>query len=113
METRPTGFKFFFANAAFKFDSLLGFARNKFTNLFGNSKRVEHDTFSRSFKTLIAESHDNRYVELLWLAGDDPMKIETMERMPIIDYWTLLNRKYAANQKMAAELQKMKSGRSR
>ena len=46
---------------------------------------------------------------MVWLAGDDPMKIETMERMPIIDYWHLLNRKYAANQKMAAELQKIKA----
>ena len=49
---------------------------------------------------------------MVWLSGDDPMKIEHLERMPIIDYWHLLNRKYAANQRMAAELQKLKSGRN-
>ena len=48
---------------------------------------------------------------MLWLSGDDPLKIETMERMPIIDYWTLLNRKYAANQKMAVEMAKLKAGK--
>jgi len=48
---------------------------------------------------------------MVWLAGDDPMKIETMERMPIIDYWHLLNRKYAAHQKMAAQMAKMKAGK--
>ena len=111
MEKRPRGVKFFFADASERLDTLLRFSRGKFTNLFGNSKRVEHDTFSRSFKTLIAESHDNRYVEMVWLAGDDPMKIEHLERMPIIDYWHLLNRKYAANQKMAAEMAKMKAGK--
>ena len=111
MEKRPGGFKFFFADASERLDSLLRFSRSKFTNLFGNSKRVEHDTFSRSFKTLIAESHDNRYVEMVWLSGDDPMKIEHFERMPIIDYWHLLNRKYQANQKMAAEIAKLKAGK--
>jgi hypothetical protein len=46
---------------------------------------------------------------LVWLANDDPVKIEHLERMPIIDYWHLLNRKYAANQKAADELAKMKA----
>ncbi len=112
METRPGGFKFFFANAAIQFDSLLRFARSKFTNLFGSGKRIEHNTYARGIKTLIAEGHDNRYVELIWLAGDDPLKIETMERMPIIDYWNLLNRKYAANERAAIQLAKL-NGRKR
>lgn len=111
MEKRPGGFKFFFADSSERLDTLLRFSRSKFTDLFGGSKRVEHDTFRKGFKALIAESHDNRYVEMVWLAGDDPMKIETMERMPIIDYWHLLNRKYAAHQKMAAQMAKMKAGK--
>jgi len=48
---------------------------------------------------------------MVWLSGDDPMKIETMERMPIIDYWHLLNRKYAAQQRMNAEIAKLKAGK--
>jgi hypothetical protein len=49
---------------------------------------------------------------MVWLSGDNPTEMQNLERMPIIDYWFLLNRKYAANQKMAAELQKLKSGRN-
>jgi len=46
------------------------------------------------------------------LAGDDPMKIEIMERMPIIDYWHLLNRKYVANEKAAIQSQKLNRARN-
>jgi hypothetical protein len=45
---------------------------------------------------------------LIWLAGDDVMKISELERMPIIDYWHLLDRKYAAAKRLVAELKKNK-----
>ena len=109
MEERPCRYRFFFANAIERFDSLLRFAKIKFTNLWGSGRGTEHSTPERSFTALVAEGHDNRYVELVWLAGDDPLKIEHLERMPLIDYWHLLNRKYAAAQKAANEQAKIRS----
>lgn len=112
MEERPGSVKFFFANSLEGSDTLLRFSRGKFTNLFRSGKRVEYNTLSRSFKALVAEDHDNRYVELVWLSGDDPVNIEQLERMPIIDYWLLLNRKYAAIEKQAAQI-KRRGGNTR
>jgi hypothetical protein len=48
---------------------------------------------------------------MVWLAGDDPMKIEHLERMPIIDYWHLLNRKYEQQRRMNAEIAKLNKRR--
>jgi hypothetical protein len=33
---------------------------------------------------------------LVWLAQEDPMRMKELERMPLIDYWFLLNRKLDA-----------------
>ena len=87
MEKRPGGFEFFFANATEGFDTVLRFSRGKFTNIFGSGKRIEYNSLQRSFKALVAEDHDNRYVELIWLAGDDPMKIEKYERPKNITHY--------------------------
>jgi hypothetical protein len=35
---------------------------------------------------------------MVWLADEDPTRIEALERMPLIDYWHLLNRKLASVQ---------------
>lgn len=111
MEKRPRGFEFFFANSIERIDTLLRFSRSKFSHLFGGGARTELNSPERSFKALIAEGHDSKYVEMVWLAGDDPMKIEHMERMPIIDYWHLLNRKYAAAEKLAVQMAKVRAGK--
>lgn len=44
---------------------------------------------------------------MLWLADDDPTKIEPLERMPLIDYWHLLNRKLAAAEQIAKQQKKL------
>lgn len=43
---------------------------------------------------------------MLWLADDDPTKIEALEKLPIIDYWHLLNRKLEAADRAAKALKK-------
>jgi hypothetical protein len=39
---------------------------------------------------------------LCWLAGDDPLKIQALEKMAIIDYFLLLDKKIADVKKHAA-----------
>lgn len=92
----PEVLSFFFANAIERLNTLFGFARNKFTYVFGGGSGIKRSTHERSFKTFVAEGHDNRYVELVWCAEENPMTITHMERMPIVDYWHLLNRRYEA-----------------
>lgn len=33
--------------------------------------------------------------QLYWLSGDDPVKIDAYMRMPLWEYWTVLNNKLA------------------
>lgn len=36
---------------------------------------------------------------MYWLAGDDPLKIEAFDKMPIIDYFMLLDKKISDTKK--------------
>ncbi len=35
----------------------------------------------------------DRYMQMAWLAGDDPVKLSAYEKMPMVEYYVLLNKK--------------------
>jgi hypothetical protein len=35
----------------------------------------------------------DRYMQMAWLAGDDPVRLSAYERMPMVEYYILLNKK--------------------
>jgi hypothetical protein len=39
---------------------------------------------------------------MCWLAGDDPLKIQALEKMPIIEYFILLDKKINEMKKASA-----------
>jgi hypothetical protein len=100
VEGRPRNACFFFANAAKGLDTILRFGRQKFKHVFGSSRTVKQDASQSSFIAAIGQRHEHRYVELIWLAEDDPLRIEKLGQMPIVEYWNLLNRKLAAAEKL-------------
>lgn len=55
-------------------------------------------------------SLDNRYLETLWLADGDVTKIREYEKLPLLEYFFLLNKKLADAQKALAA--KNKSGKT-
>ena len=91
MEARPRNTCFFFANAFAGFDTLFRFGANRFKHLFGDNREGEPNSPERSFRSIVAERHESRYVELIRLADSDPIKIKELEKMPLVDYWHLLN----------------------
>ena len=43
---------------------------------------------------------------MLWLAGGDPVKVPFYERIPMIEYWFLLNKKKKEVERMQEEAKK-------
>lgn len=93
MEKRSERTCFFFANSFENFNTLLTVGASKFERLFTSHGKNKQLSSPGSFISYVQVRHENRYVELVWLSEDDPLRIKQFEQMPIIDYWHLLNRR--------------------
>lgn len=38
---------------------------------------------------------NDRYSQTLWMAGDDPIKVEALNKLPVIEYFALLDKRLA------------------
>jgi hypothetical protein len=49
---------------------------------------------------------------MCWMAGDDPVRINAYEQMPLIEYWAMLNKRVAeAKQEMERAKKSSSNGR--
>lgn len=84
---------FFFADAVKRIDTVLEYSRERFKNVFRGGKSDRQNPPTRSYRSIVGKGIDDRFGELCWLAGDDPVKIEQFQKMPIVDYYAILDKK--------------------
>ena len=93
MEENRGGAGFFFAHGVEKLSTLLEVSKHRYGELFGGNTGSGYDAPERHFTGVIQKRIDDRQKELMWLAANDPVKVDALERMPLFEYWALLNTK--------------------
>lgn len=53
---------------------------------------------------------NDRYLQMLWLADNDPVKKEAFDKIPMVEYYVMLNKKDEENKK-ALKKQASKQGK--
>lgn len=103
MEERPGSIGFFFEQASSRIDAIYEFARRECKNLFSGIGRGEQDAPTTIIRGVIQGSIKARHEQLVWISGGDPVKIKGFERMPIIDYLLILDKKIGENKRLMRE----------
>ena len=81
--------------AVSRIDAVITAIWHKCSNVFGKHGDPEPEIFESSVGHKIQQSIDNRYNNKLWLAGDDPVKINELDRLSALEYFLLLDKKIA------------------
>lgn len=55
---------------------------------------------------------NERYNQSCWLADNDPVKLETLDKMPVIEYYALLDKKIADGVAALKRHERMRNGRN-
>lgn len=95
MESSRGDARFFFQKAYDRLDALIEFASKECRHLFPGIRAGGPDAPLRSAGHILQAAINERYKELCWLAGDDPMKMEGYNKMPLLEYFMLLDKKIA------------------
>lgn len=94
---------FFFEDSAQRIDGVFDFARKKFRNVFGDKQPDKSDAPGRPCGGVIQSAIEDRHNTICWLADNDPGKIDGFSKMPVLEYWSILDNKIAENKKALAK----------
>jgi len=91
--------RFFFKDAPQRISAVLDYARKRYPDLFDGNKVYKRNTPGSSYRNIVGKLIQDRYDQLYHLAEYDPHKIMDYERIPIMDYYMILNSRVQAVQK--------------
>ena len=83
--------RFFFQDAVKRAGSVLEHARKRYPDLFNGDKNGRRNTPQASYRYIVGRNVADRHNQLCSLCDYDPDKIMKMEKIPIIDFYMILN----------------------
>jgi hypothetical protein len=92
--------------ASKEFNTIFSVARKRFTEVFRSGGKDKQIAPFNSVRNSIQQSNDARYKELRWVADNDPVKEQAVERKPLLEYWFILNEKIIQAKKEAEKAKK-------
>lgn len=93
MESSRGDARFFFTTAVRQINAINEYARKKFSNVFTGGKSDRQNTPQASFRYIVGRGVEERNKQLIWLGENDPVKIDGLKRIPIIEYYQILDNK--------------------
>lgn len=99
MEAGAGGSGFFFEDATKRLNKLFDVAGNECRAVFPSGGDDRRPAPQRPAGRTIQESIKKRFLQMCWMGDDDRMKIKALERMPLMEYFLLLDKKLVDVQK--------------
>jgi hypothetical protein len=93
---------FFYDDAVKRLDTLFEIARKQCKNVFSGGGTDRQPSPGRPAGYYIQQGINDRYRQLCWMATDDPLKIQALEKMPLLEYFLLLDKRLGDIKKQLA-----------
>lgn len=90
---------FFFEQAVQRIDTILKTCYRKYKHVFSSSRTSRRNTPNRSYKNIVGKSVDDHTEQIQWLADFNPSLIDAYNRMPLPEYYSILDTKIASLKK--------------
>jgi hypothetical protein len=85
--------RFFFNTACKGLDTVFDYARSKFKNVFPGGKSDRQNTPQASYQYIVGRGVDDRQRQVYMLAENDPTRVEGFMRLPLVEYYGILDNK--------------------